>query len=361
MLALNAASVVERALRSVARSADEISLVDTGSSDGTPEMVERLARDLGKIDVQCIRLRPDTHPGLYFQDLPSSWKRTIPGPFTGLPILKDWSHARNLGLENCRGDWILKLDADDECMTPGGLQKTIQQLAKYPNIDYLACPYEIMNESPAIETIAYQDRLWRNKASIRFHLPLHERLLGENFQPGQKPNRLISAAGLRFRDWRDSIGLGVRIARRNFKILLAERERRNARGEELDPKNLYDLAGEAITADPAFALELLESICNNYTAEPKISALWHNDIARAHQACGNTGKALSSYRTAIEINPQMTEPRLRLGLLELEMGHDGWRNTLKTAIKVADEAARFNISLPDLRKAQGLIGSLTRS
>ena len=35
MLALNAASVVERALRSVARSADEINLIDTGSSDGT--------------------------------------------------------------------------------------------------------------------------------------------------------------------------------------------------------------------------------------------------------------------------------------------------------------------------------------
>ena len=47
MLVLNAASVIERALRSVAGAADEICIVDTGSSDGTPDLVRYLCQDVG--------------------------------------------------------------------------------------------------------------------------------------------------------------------------------------------------------------------------------------------------------------------------------------------------------------------------
>ena len=367
MLVLNAAGVIERALRSVAIAADEICIVDTGSSDGTPEIVKYLASDLGRLDVRCIRLNPDTHPWLYFKDEPSAWKRPVPGRFTGLPILRDWAAARNLGLAECQGDWILKLDADDECMTPSGLLKAVQQLAVRPSIDYLVCPYEIMSVIPindylhptGIEMITYQDRLWRNKSSIRFHLSLHERLLGRGTLPGGKTNWLLSAAGLRFRDWRDSTGLGVRIAHRNFKVLLAEYERRASRGEQMDPTSLYDMGGEVIDVDPVFALELFEEVREGFMQDPMMAALWHRDVARAHLANHDPGQARRSYQAGLGFQPHMAVLQLGLGLVEAEMGIGSWRTTLGAAVKRADEAARFDIYLPDLARAQGLLRTKT--
>lgn len=371
MLVLNAASVIERALRSVAPAADEICIVDTGSSDGTPDLVKYLCQDVGLtgsercrqgfVGVQIIRLHPDTHPWLYFKDEPSSWKRTIPGPFTGLPILRDWAYARNLGVEQCHGDWILKLDADDSCLDPGGLAMAVRQLSVHPSIDYLVCPYEVMGTG-GVELVTFQDRIWRNKPSIRFYLPLHERLSGRGTLPNGQANWLITAAGLRFRDWRDSTGSGVRVAHRNFKVLLAEQERLAAGGEQLDPTSLYDLGCEAIHADPGFALDILGQVPGAISSCPGREGAWHEmesqwnkDMARAHLACGNKEQARLSYHASIEIYPRQVASWLGLGLLELEVGLGSWRETLKTAIKLADETARFNVYLPDLTKARELL------
>ena len=185
---------------------------------------------------------------------------------------------------------------------PGGLAKAVKQLAARPSIDYLVCPYEIMGVIPVnsylhptgIEMITYQDRMWRNKPSIRFYLPLHERLTGRGTLPNGQANWLLTAAGLRFRDWRDSAGLGVRIKHRNFKVLLAEQERLVARGEQLDPTSLYDLGCEAIHADPGFALDILGQVPGAISSCPGREGAWHEmesqwnkDMARAHLACGN--------------------------------------------------------------------------
>ena len=47
--------------------------------------------------------------------------------------------------------------------------------------------------------------------------------------------------------------------------------------------------------------------------------------------------------------------QLGLGLVEAEMGIGSWRTTLGAAVKRADEAARFDIYLPDLAKARELL------
>jgi len=350
MMVLNAASVIERALRSVASAANEICIVDTGSSDGTPEIARCLADELG-IGFHCVSLHPPIHPELYFQDEPASWRRAIPGPSTGLPILRDWADARNRGLGACHGDWILKLDADDECLDPDGLAKAVHRLAARPGIDYLVCPYEIVGQDSCLEIVTYQDRLWRNKPSVRFHLPLHERLSGR-----RDGNWLISAAGLRFRDWRDSAGMGVRIAHRNFKVLLAARERLVARGGDLEPPSLYDLGNEALGVDPEFALGMFDLVRDVFASRREDAALWHKDVARARQSAGDLDGALSAYRASIEIHPRMAASWLGLGLLEHEMGQDGWEDDLESAIRIADETGRFNVSLPDLAGARGLLG-----
>ena len=152
------------------------------------------------------------------------------------------------------------------------------------------------------------------------------------------------------------------MAHRNFKVLLAEQERLAAGGEQLDPTSLYDLGCEAIHADPGFALDILGQVPGAISSCPGREGAWHEmesqwnkDMARAHLACGNKEQARLSYHASIEIYPRQVASWLGLGLLELEVGLGSWRETLKTAIKLADETARFNVFLPDLMKARKLL------
>jgi glycosyltransferase involved in cell wall biosynthesis len=81
--AYNASATIERAVRSVlaqSRRADEILVVDDGSTDGTADVVRRFG--------SAVRLISQANGGA--------------------------SVARNTGIQNASGDWIAFLDADDE-------------------------------------------------------------------------------------------------------------------------------------------------------------------------------------------------------------------------------------------------------
>ena len=131
VLAVNAADVVGRAVRSLTGVADEVVLVDAGSSDGTPEVAEAACREAGAA-FRCVPLSPATHPGLFMRDEPSTWRREAPGPFTGLHVLRRFDLARNLGLDQCAGTHVVKLDADDEVMDPAGISKACRFLDANP-------------------------------------------------------------------------------------------------------------------------------------------------------------------------------------------------------------------------------------
>ena len=96
----NRAHLITRALDSVinqTRPADEIILVDDGSSDGTPELVMNKYPQVSVIT--------QTQNGV--------------------------SHARNTGIRRAKGDWIAFLDSDDAWL-PVKLERQLSQLSKYP-------------------------------------------------------------------------------------------------------------------------------------------------------------------------------------------------------------------------------------
>ncbi len=97
MMVKDEADKLTRCLMSARRLADEIVVVDTGSSDATPEIAERFGA--------VVKYSP--------------WR-------------DDFSFHRNESLEMATGDWVLILDADEELELAHELAIIRKQLAKVP-------------------------------------------------------------------------------------------------------------------------------------------------------------------------------------------------------------------------------------
>lgn len=244
VLAVNAAGVVGRAVRSLSGIVDEVVLVDAGSVDGTPDVVGEVCREVGA-DFKLVPLSPSTHPDLFMRDDPSTWRREVPGPFSGLQILRRFDLARNLGLAVCGCPYVVKIDADDEVLDPAGILKVCEFLDAESSVGVVLCPYEVTGWRGKV----FYARVWRAGPDVHFNQAIHEHLIGS-----REVSSACSTMGLVV-DRRDCRGQGSRVAHRNYKVFRAEYERREAASEVLDRGFL--LSTLADVPDRSLAVELV--------------------------------------------------------------------------------------------------------
>ena len=152
-------------------------------------------------------------------------------------------------------------------MCPANLASTLAYLDARPDIDIVMSTYEVMTRmpgsSPTVEQTTMYTRLWRRSAGLLFREVCHENV--DHARNPDGSNWLMVPSGLVVRDWRDSVGMGVRPKHRNFKVLLLEYERlaEIARlGADTRPSKhlLMYLADEAVPVVPRFALEVLDEV-----------------------------------------------------------------------------------------------------
>jgi hypothetical protein len=345
MLVLNGARVLDRALRPLAGIVDEICFTDTGSTDGTPELIAALAKTLG-FDCKQVLISPETHPELYFIDEQATFKFQFPGDdnFTGLPQLRDWSVARNMSLALCRGDYVLRIDSDDEVLRPDNILPALSMLDAHQEIDFLMCPYEIVSNGVIDHTTSHHF-FWRNKPEHRFQFVLHEHIPGRRLDGS---NWIIAQVGLRFRDWRDSRGLGVRVSHRNFKVLLLEYERCLAAGLPVEGHVQLTLADEGWPVDPNFALRLITS--RHFPYALGWSHYIHGECLRK---LGRLDDALEAFMLA------GAEGELRgwmqAGFVQHEFGDVDYKVTLRKALSRRQNAMSCLIPMSDIQKALHLL------
>ncbi|TAF02174.1 MAG: glycosyltransferase [Nostocales cyanobacterium] len=165
MIVKNEEAALPRCLGSVQNVVDEIVVLDTGSTDKTPDIAQQFGAKVH-----------------YFQ-----W-------------CNDFSVARNEALKYVTGDWVLVLDAD-EIITP----EIAPQLREAINIDDYLLINLVRQEVGATQSpYSLVSRLFRNHQDIRFERPYHALvddsiaaiLNKENYwQVGYLPNVAILHAG----------------------------------------------------------------------------------------------------------------------------------------------------------------------
>jgi hypothetical protein len=329
LMVRDGAAVVERMLRPLRGVADELCFVDTGSVDGTPDLLARLAASLG-IACRGVAVSPLSRPDLYFPDLPSSFRRSLPCEFSGLPLLRDWSAARNLGLELCSGDFVMKLDADDEVLEPANLPPTLAYLGTRPEVDVVMCPYEVCGDDGEVDHVEMYSRLWRRRPEICFREICHENVdWWRRALPSGAPNWIMAQQGLSFRDHRDNRSPGARAACRNLKVLLREYERLEAEGSPPTAHLCMYLAQEAAIVAPDLALEVLAERVEGLALCPADAAWYQFTLAECCSARGEDVLALDHYEASVASGSRRAS--LRRALLLRKLGLE-WRAALVAAV-----------------------------
>jgi glycosyltransferase involved in cell wall biosynthesis len=140
VIARDEAANIQRCLRSAAGVADELVVVDTGSTDGTPELA---AAEGARVH--------------------------------HFPWCDDFSAAYNHAFDHARGDWILYLDADEE-LTPEGRARLRPLLEDGAVLLYVLLREEMQHAGdpgPYVEMRV--ERLFRNHPRLRLLGRCHSR------------------------------------------------------------------------------------------------------------------------------------------------------------------------------------------
>jgi glycosyltransferase involved in cell wall biosynthesis len=144
LIARDEESTLGRVLSDASAFCDQLVVVDTGSTDATAD----IAKDLGA----------EVH---HF-----AW-------------IDDFSAARNFAFEQCRGEWIVWLDADDAVPpdAAAGFLGLREHLAGRDDLDGVMVPYRTVfsTEGPEICTFSYdRERVLRRGAGLRWGGVVHE-------------------------------------------------------------------------------------------------------------------------------------------------------------------------------------------
>lgn len=143
MIVKNEAEMLERTLPEVSKAADELIVLDTGSSDATIKVAEKYGAKVHEF----------------------KW-------------VNDFSAARNESLKYASGDWVLWLDAD-EYIKPEDLRTLKDTLAHSEASDHSLTLYESKIGQCETKNGFQRTKVFRNGQGYHFIRPINEQLVDE--------------------------------------------------------------------------------------------------------------------------------------------------------------------------------------
>jgi tetratricopeptide (TPR) repeat protein len=195
LIVRNEARNLRRVLESVRGVANELIVVDTGSTDDTVRLAKRLGANVDHF----------------------AW-------------VDDFAAARNHSLHLATCDWVLVMDADDE-LTPESKELVRGWLSNpRPEVEVVGLYRRYPYPGKRRDGVTVQPRLFRNARGFHFESPIHERLVKADGSPARAEtvlNAVMLHHGIAGAD------VAARRQERNLTILLPylERTPEDARGQ----------------------------------------------------------------------------------------------------------------------------------
>lgn len=267
MIVRNEEIHLARCLETARLFADEIIVVDTGSTDATRDIAGRFA------DRVC----------------DFAW-------------VDDFARARNYSLQQCTGEFVMYLDADD-VFSEQSARELRALLDKPVSWDILRLPYMLGTDGRGGLTMSL--RVWRNFSGIRWQFPIHEVL---DAPRGSRVEFLPS--GPRVIHW----PLRAEERRpekreRNLRILTSALE---SEAHKDSPHLLFHLAKEYRRGPAEEAERAIDALRRSLDLQPErgtfMRSRHHYMIAETHRHLGRDDDALAALGQAIGEYPLWREP-----------------------------------------------------
>lgn len=219
LIVKNEQRVMKRCLSSLKGVADEVIVVDTGSTDATVQL--------------CLENGAIVHH--------AEWEH-------------DFAKARNTAIDLATGQWVLVLDADESILEPQGvkLRNLLNAEAQAEGyfvkvINYYGYGHKVLGAS-----VSSSMRLFRNNPQYRYKGKIHEQIVEPILQANPKAALLFTDLEIEHDGYLTEVVRDKGKSRRNIELLEREVE------EHGDPFQRYNIAVEYIRAgDYELALKQL--------------------------------------------------------------------------------------------------------
>lgn len=306
MIVKNEAALLHRCLESIRSVADEIVVVDTGSTDTTVA----IAREFGAKVVESL------------------WRN-------------DFAWSRNISIENATGTWILWLDADD-VVPPSSLQPIAELKHRTPDGVF---SFIVRNERPGSTGSEFtQARMFPRHPSLRFERTIHEQIMPSALRIGMKlePCNIV----IEHHGYADPVTLKKK-ASRNITMLLKE----------------YPV----YAPDPVMATEIADSCWLVDDLEKAFS--WYQEVINQLGTSGSMAALLSHANYGIG-NIYNRQGRYAEAIARFEEAHTlaPWRPDILYSLAVAlelvgtpDKAVPVLLKIGTMKAVAGQVGVDFRS
>jgi glycosyltransferase involved in cell wall biosynthesis len=283
MIVRDVEAIIGHCLDSCVPFVNEVIIVDTGSTDRTKQVIYNKAPHAKILDYN-----ENTHPEAFLLDVAETWPEIkLPGPFTSKKLLANFGGARQLGLDQATGDYVLWLDSDDVLMGGEKLQELIAQLAA-EGCETAMLPYEYETDArDNVTCLLVRERLWKRRPEVVWCQPIHE-VACPTFAPK------ISAL-VKVRHKRGKYGIAPQFHLRNLKVLL--HWFRGKDEETVDPRMLFYLAMEESWLLPEAAIDHYDKYCEKSGSdEERAKARLYAGVI--HEKAGRMPEAMAEYAMA---------------------------------------------------------------